>query len=363
MAIYPKLFFTFTLICIVLMTGCSKQVFSPENVITKALDTDEDLTYYGELSASFEGLEELDDVSMKEWRDGTMSRVEMNTPDGLIDVVTSDENVLIYEESEQKAYYSEDEALQELYMDPRKQLDMVLDAVKDTHDTQNIGEEDIAGRPAVHLKLTKRDGEKSLFGDQELWVDKEHWLVLKMISNSGNMRNEAYYESIDFNATHHSSVFDLDLPEDVEMTNLDELNEDMIDKEINLEEIPDKFGPDVLYFVDNDVFELDSINFTEMEVEGNYQELTFEYKEVGNPLFTFTVIKSTDDDTLETDGNLDEAIENDTIRGKEAAITDAINFRSISWSEGDYQYSIMLIDPDLTKKQMKKWANDMKTIN
>src|SRR5699024_5712110 len=28
MAIYPKLFFTFTLICIVLMTGCSKQVFS-----------------------------------------------------------------------------------------------------------------------------------------------------------------------------------------------------------------------------------------------------------------------------------------------------------------------------------------------
>src|SRR5699024_8198628 len=123
-----------------------------------------------------------------------------------------------------------------------------------------------------------------------------------------------------------------------------------------------KFGPDVLYFVDNDVFELDSINFTEMEVEGNYQELTFEYKEVGNPLLTFTVIKSTDDDTLETDGNLDEAIENDTIRGKEAAITDAINFRSISWSEGDYQYSIMLIDSDLTKKQMKKWANDMKTI-
>src|SRR5699024_7565972 len=180
--------------------------------------------------------------------------------------------------------------------------------------------------------------------------DKEHWLVLKMISNSGNMRNEAYYESIDFNATHHSSVFDLDLPEDVEMTNLDELNEDMIDKEINLEEVPDKCGPDVLYLVDK-------------EVEGNYQELTFEYKEVVNPLFTFTVIKSTDDDTLEMDGNLDEAIENDTIRGKEAAITDAINFRSISWSEGDYQYSIMLIDPDLTKKQMKKWANDMKTIN
>src|SRR5699024_9798809 len=100
-----------------------------------------------------------------------------------------------------------------------------------------------------------------------------------MISNSGNMRNEAYYESIDFNATDHSSVFDLDLREDVELTNLDELIEDMIDKEINIEEIPDKFGPDVHYFVDNDVFEIDSINFTEMEVEGNYQELTFEYKQ------------------------------------------------------------------------------------
>src|SRR5699024_11866899 len=103
-------------------------------------------------------------------------------------------------------------------------------------------------------------------------------------------------------------------------------------------------GPDVLYFVDNDVFELDSINFTEMEVEGNYQELTFEYKEVGNPLFTFTVIKSTDDDTLETDGNLDEEIENDNIRGKEAAIKETIKFRSISWREGDYKYIIKLID-------------------
>src|SRR5699024_9277561 len=128
------------------------------------------------------------------------------------------------------------------------------------------------GRPAVHLKLTKRDGEKSLFVDQELWVDKEHWLVLKMISNSGNMRNEAYYESIDFNATHHSSVFVLVLPEDVEMTNLEKLNEDIIDKEINLEEILDRFGPDVLYFVYNDVFELDNINFRDIEVEGNYQE-------------------------------------------------------------------------------------------
>src|SRR5699024_12136263 len=95
------------LICIVLMTGCSKQVFSPENVITKALDTDDDLNYYGEVSASFEGLEELDDVSMKEWRDGTMSRVEMNTHDGLIDVVTSDENDIIYVEGKQKAYRSD----------------------------------------------------------------------------------------------------------------------------------------------------------------------------------------------------------------------------------------------------------------
>src|SRR5699024_3794497 len=118
MDIYTKLFFTYTLICILLMTGCSKEVFSPDNVITIALDTDEDLTYHGVLSASCDDLEELDYISMKEWSDGTMSRVEMNTPDGLIDVVTSDENVLIYEESEQKAYYSEDEALQELYMDP-----------------------------------------------------------------------------------------------------------------------------------------------------------------------------------------------------------------------------------------------------
>src|SRR5699024_7113045 len=111
-------------------------------------------------------------------------------------------------------------------MDPRIQSYMVLDALTDTQDTQHNREGQITGRTSVHWKLSKRDSEKSLFGDQELWVDKEHWLVLKMISNSGNMRHEAYYESIDFNATHHSSVFDLDLPEDVEMTNLDELNED-----------------------------------------------------------------------------------------------------------------------------------------
>src|SRR5699024_471547 len=82
MAIYPKLFFTFTLICIVLINGCSKALFSPDNVITKELDTDENLNYYGELSARLEALEELDAVAMNEWRDRTMTRVDMNTPDG-----------------------------------------------------------------------------------------------------------------------------------------------------------------------------------------------------------------------------------------------------------------------------------------
>lgn len=360
MTIYHKMLFGLFSISIVLIGGCSKQAFSPENVITKALDTDEDLSYYGELSGTFEGLEGLEDISMKEWRDGNFSRVEMDSSEGVTNVLTNNENVIIYNEEEKTVYYSEDDALQEVYMNPREQLDMVLDIVKDTHNTENVGEEEIAGRPAIHLKLIKREDEKSLFGNQELWVDKEHWIVLKMISESGNIRNEAYYDSIDFDVDHEPSVFELDLPDDVEKKDLDELSDEIVDETIDLDEISDKFGSGVLHFPDKDAYQLDDITYLEMEVEAKHQELTFEYSDKNTPLFTFTVLKPTEEALHEDD--LGDAIERDEIRGQDAFVTDTKDFRSISWSEGEYDYSIMLTDPKLTWKQIKKWADDMENI-
>src|SRR5699024_8193192 len=140
--------------------------------------------------------------------------------------------------------------------------------------------------------------------------------------------------------------------------NLDEMDGDIAGEEITLDEIPQKFGNGVLYFPDNDEFEIDQIIKIETGTgTDTYHDLTFEYKQSDAPLFTFTVLKASDSDQDEMQEFLGEAMEREEIRGEEAIMTDAENFRSITWQEGNYHYTIMPIDPDLSWKEVKVWAD------
>src|SRR5699024_4642831 len=162
--------------------GCSSETkqYSPDQVINNALE-EKDLpgAYYGETeSTTSEKGEKVDQYIMKEWRsDDGKARVEATNKDG------SDESIAVNDGNEFISYEVEAE---------------------------------IAGRDSYHL-VAKAKEENTLFGDQELWIDKENWMVLKMIFNTGDSKTEMVYTKIDFNPRIPADTFTLDLPDDVEM--------------------------------------------------------------------------------------------------------------------------------------------------
>lgn len=80
------------------------------------------------------------------------------------------------------------------------------------------------GRDAYHL-IAKTNDKETLFGDQELWVDKENWFVLKMISISGDNQVDLGYIKIEFDKVFPEDTFTITLPEGVDIQDMDEIGE------------------------------------------------------------------------------------------------------------------------------------------
>src|SRR5690606_18892187 len=120
------------------------------------------------------------------------------------------------------------------------------------------------------------DGEKSLYGDQELWIDKENWLLLKAKSISGDVQVNMEYTKIDFDMDIDDRQFELDIPDGVEVHDMEDISQQ--DTEISLDEIPEKLEQPVLIIPDHDLHQIDKITFYEMDGEFAYQDVTIDYK-------------------------------------------------------------------------------------
>ncbi len=348
---------------VVLLIGCGKMnQFSPEQVIANALETDSDTSYYGEMEMTIKGMGENEISSLKEWRQNEKSRVEIDDDGGEIIAINDGKAFIVYQEKEKKAYSFEQEELQELNMNPKEQVEMLLEMIQDTHDVQNVGEEEINGRSTFHMVARKQKDQKTLLGDQEIWIDKEHWVVLKMNSSSGDVQINLEYKTIDFNAKIDESKFQLDLPEDVEIETSADFEDLYSEEEITLKDIPKKMDTSsVLYIPNGEEHELDNISFLEMKGEPSYQEVMIDYTKDDFPLMTLSILPL--EDTEEDADLFGDGLEKEPIRGEEGLYIDMEEFRFISWSEGGLRYSIEIIAPNVTIDMVKKWANEMEKIN
>jgi len=349
----------------ILLVGCgSMEQFSPEQVIANALDADEDLSYYGEMEMTIDGLEELENMVIKEWRHNDKSRVEIEAEEGLVVAVSDGNSITLYEENENRALTVEDDNLENLEMNPKEQVEMLLDMIQDTHDIKTVGEENVANRPAFHMVATKKDDTKTLLGDQELWIDKEHWVVLKMKTISGDVQNNMEYTTIDFDEKLDESVFQLDLPDEVAIESLDDLSDGYLEEEIALDDIPEKANEPVLYIPDGTEHEMEAITFIEIEGEPAYQDITIDYKQEELPLMTLTIVIGDDgEEAAEEEMNLlEEGFDKEQIRNEEGIFIELQEYRSISWSEGGLRYAIDIIDPNVTLDMVKQWAEEMEEI-
>lgn len=336
--------------------------FSPEKVVSKALAAEEGLTFYGELEVEIDGIEDLDGSVVKEWQKNEKSRSEVQADGKSIIFVNDGKSIIFYEVEEKKALIMEDDSLADLQMNPKEQVEMILDAVKDTHEIETIGEDTVADRAAFHLSAIKKKGEKSLFGDQEFWIDKEHWVVLKMKATTGDSQNIVQYTKIDFNAKFDDSIFQLDLPEDVVIETLDDK---FTEEEIELTDISEKMGQDILYLSNSNEYKVGAITYTEMDGEPQYSDITIDYKKNdGLPLMTLTIVEVESDETDEEDMGLleEDVVEEVTIRNEKGMFLEFDDFRSVSWDEAGLSYSINLIDKDLSMDELQKWLDEMDVI-
>ncbi|MEC5424761.1 sigma-E factor regulatory protein RseB domain-containing protein [Virgibacillus sp. C22-A2] len=343
--------------------GCSSESsnnYSPEQLINHALEEGNLPSYYAESTTitSTDG-EEIDQMIMKEWRseDGKI-RVEIENQDGgdKSIAVNDGQSIKTYQMEQNQVIVIDDPELVDFNQpSPKDQANFILDVIRDTHDISTKGDEEIAGRLTYHLVADPHE-ENTLFGKQELWIDKENWLVLKMISTTGDQKSESVYTKVDFKAKIPAGKFALDLPEDVEVKNLNDFNNS---QEVTLEEARKGLEKPFLYFPETDGLEISGIEQNDLTGIINRTEVTIDYKKNDVPLLSLAVFETPEETEEAFSFPGEEAV---TVRGHDGSFTDTDGFRALLWQEDGLSYSLIIVDPNITLEDLQQLTETMERI-
>src|SRR5699024_10841253 len=318
---------------VLLLAACGEDGnMSPNKMLSKALAEEENVSYYGEVTFT-SNMKELDEITMKEWRDQGKSRVEVKEDGNEVIAVNDGATLQMYQEATNEVMQFSSEELQDMQMNPKEQINMLLSAIEDTHEVEKLGNEEVSGRDTVHLKATaKEDGE--LFGDQELWIDSEHWVVLKMIMETDAYDSVMEYTKIEFDPNFEEGIFELDIPEGATIEEMDENN---FEEEISLEEAKDILGDNFLYLTEADGYEIDRITLFALE-ELESKIVTLEYTDNGTTSFTLAITSAEDiAEQLEVFGK---DAEETKVRNEEGIYIESGMLRTLIWNEATFQYSL-----------------------
>lgn len=344
-----------------LMSGCSNESsqYTPEEVINNALKEKSPLgSYYAEAEMTIDLGEEIEHIILKEWHseDGK-SRAESQNKDGSESAISvnNGEEFIIYEEEQNKAFILDDpELLAFNQPSPKEQALHLLEMIRDTHELSSKGEEEIIGRTVYHLKAEAKE-DNQLLGDQEMWIDKESWIVLKTISESGDSISEMAYTKIDFDPDFSADIFSLTLPDNVKIESLEDMDEP---NEITLEEAVEAVQTSFYYFPEEDGMEISSIEMIELDgVEIQRTEIDMTYIKNDLPLLSIGVFESPED--LEGEGLGMPGDEEVIIRNQQGFYTNMEGFRGLLWQEDGLNYSVLIYDPNLTLEDVQQLAETM----
>ncbi|MGM8212176.1 LolA family protein [Virgibacillus sp. W0430] len=345
----------------VFLFGCSTEIsqYSPDQVINNALEeTTEALAYYAEAEMTMETGDDIENMETKEWYNGDgKMRMEITDESGLTILVNDSKSVKTYEKEKNRAFIMSDpEVLAYNPPAPREQAEMLLDMIRDTHHIEEAGEEKVAGRDTFHLVAEPKE-KSTLIGNQEIWVDKENWMVLKYVTEAGDNKIQFVYKKIEFDPIFEEKLFTLDLPDDVTIEDISGLHSS---EEITLAEAADRFNDSFLVF-QKEEWEMDTIEWFESSGEYPSKVVDLEYKKDGLPLLELGVSKvideSTDLEDLELPG-----IEQVTVRNHKGEFIDGGDTRVLSWQEEGFTYTVSLYDPHFTLEELLSLADEMEFV-
>ena len=345
--------------CIMMMLiGCKgMEQYSPEQVMKNAIAAEsEEASYYGEQTITMTDPEETFEMYVKEWRSGDKSLEEVTADGEVMVTLVEGRNISTYDPQANTLMETEFDNPDELHFSSKERVEELLDSIRDTHSIERKAEEKIAGRETIHLVAEKNKGEKSLYGRQEMWIDKENWLLLKTIFNTGDSKITIEYTTLEMEPKMDDTVFQLDVPDDVMIETFD----DVIEEKITLEDGIKRLGSPFMYFKDQDGLILEEITTYEI-ADDPMIELTYNFD--GLPYMDLSVMLIEEDMVGEEDFEEDEIAEAISIRGKEGEYIDFDDMKMLTWEEGLFAYTITFINPNMTLEEVKALVNEMEEVS
>lgn len=334
------------------LAACNGEVgtISPQEIIENVVkENKEPISYYAESTST---LGDGSSLSMKEWRENTgKMRVEIADSNGENSYSVNDGlKVSTYSTETNEVFTFDLQTLGEEAMNnsPSEQAKMLIKAIEDTHNIEIIGNEKLLKRDVIHVKATPNEQGSNLFGEFEMWIDKETWFVLKnTVTIDGEVTTQEYTK-FEMNPTFENDIFTFEQPEGAEIVNFDELSEEIVLKDVK--EATQYIEKPFYYVEDQNDVQLNDITvFTMEEISA---QLTFNYINKGLPYFSL-MVTPVEEENKEYQG------EGINVRGQEATLDEFGEFRSISWVQDGIGYTVLIESVDVTTDEVLQLLESM----
>lgn len=353
------------LLSLIVFSSCgTKNSILPETIVSYAMESETNArSYYGESRTRMYDKDNkiVVDKIAKEWQDISKDkmrvRIESYSDKNELEIVsTNDGNiVMIYNIGDKKVLTMK--SLDNLGMpirSQREQTKIFLENIKESHNISTVGEEKINGMDAYHIKAVPKE-KNSIFPEQDMWIDKKNWFVIKSTSYDGDLKVESEYTKIDFSPKIEDEMFTQKTPEDVKIENFDSAGPKT--KAMTLKEVKDFLGKSFIYFPESSSYKIKDIKLLQYGSEWADDEIIMEYEKDNKPYFRMTLRK---DNKIYSKDEKIPGNEDIIIRGKEGFILKA-GISIIGWSEGDVMYNIIpsenIEDVKVFIKELDKMEN------
>ena len=352
-----------------LFTGCSTKgdVMIPEEVITNVMKANEkSKSYYAEYKMdSYENEKLKESIEFKHWSDNSSGKVKarIETQDktsGKVVTTNDGDKLISYTEKDKNAFSMKisDELGLGANTNYKDQLINQLGHISKTHVLTFKGEEEVGGFKTYHISAVAKE-KNTILGDQEFWIEKSNWFLVKSSGDSGNNKTIMEYTKLNFSPKFDDSIFVQNLPSDVKVENIDDAAKDN-ETTIDLKKGAQIAGKAILHLKEDQGYKLKEVKYLNME-KAKHEEINQIYQKDGAAAFTLTTIidgnkNIRDEENLKIPGETEI-----TIRGKKASVMEEI--KVISWSENNLNYSVMVENPKLTMEDAKEIVKNLVLTN
>ncbi|MFC4402457.1 outer membrane lipoprotein-sorting protein [Gracilibacillus xinjiangensis] len=343
-----------------LLAACSEEEFaqySPDQIVAKAVEDRSDVKgFYMNMGFEvYKGEEKIEDSMIEQWTDkeNNRSKVITESANGEKSMSVNDGKEIIHYSSLQgEAFTMDADEINDGAIGQtteREKLEEALKQIRETHNIEVVGNEEISGFDTYHIKATPKD-DGMLRGEEEYWIAKDNWFVIKSVSKSNDLTIEYTVTVLEINPSFDETTFTIELPEGVEAKTFEEMDPT---EEATLAELVEIYGQPILTSKEYDLAKIEKFymeNFDRTEADQEFWQDDYQQ-------FTLSSFESPDE-ALAVDLDGQEEI---NVRGVKAIYMDDV-IQNLVWDEEGIRYSLLSMNAELTKEDLIKIAENLEFV-